>query len=310
MRRTLTQLGYAENTIADYIQIVSDFAGFHHKSPDLLTEVDIRNYLEHLANDKHVAWSTQHKAMCGIVCFYREVLHRDLGDFGQFTKASKPVRLPVVIAKERVLELLNAIPGETNRLVCKLLYSAGLRINEALDLRIQEIDFDRKTILVREPKFNHDRQTMLAESVIPELKSHLARVRRQHETDLTNGFGRVALPDALGRKYINADKQTGWQWVFPANKFSIDPADGVRKRYHLFDNTIQKATARAVKLCQIDQHFTPHCYRHCFGTHLYEGGTDILKIKELMGHKDIATTMIYVHLARKPSECIKSPFDP
>lgn len=309
MRRTMVGLRYAENTIEDYIQIVAEFSAFHHKSPELLTELDIRTYLEHLADDKKVAWSTQHKAMCGLVCFYREVLRRELGDFGQFTLAAAPKRLPVVISRKRVLQLLSEIRGEANRLICRLLYSAGLRINEALDLRIQEIDFDRKTILVREPKFNSDRQTMLAESVIADLLAHLSRVRRQHEIDLADGFGRVALPDALRLKYKNADRQIGWQWVFPASKFSIDPVDNLRKRYHLFDNTIQKATAKAVAQCGIDQHFTPHCFRHCFGTHLYESGVDILKIKELMGHRDISTTMIYVHLARKPGETIKSPLD-
>ena len=309
MRRTLKQLGYADNSIESYVEIVRDYAAYHRKSPDLLTEVDIRNYFEHLASDKNVAWSTQHKAMCGIVCFYREVLRRELGDFGQFSMASKPKRLPVVIARERVLELLKAVPGETNRRVCKLLYSAGLRISEALDLRIQEVDFDRKTILVREPKHNTDRQTMLADLVIPELRAHLDRVKRQHQMDLADGFGRVTLPHALARKYVNADRQPGWQWVFPAKGFSIDPADDRRKRFHIFDNTIQKALARAVAIVGIDQHFTPHCLRHCFGTHLYESGVDILRIKELMGHRDISTTMIYVHLARKPGETVKSPFD-
>lgn len=309
MRRTLTGLRYAENTIQDYISIVASFSAFHHKSPDLLTELDIRTYLDHLANDKKVAWSTQHKEMCAIVCFYREVLRRELEDFGQFTLAHAPKHLPVVISKERVFQLLSEIRGEINRLICRLMYGSGLRINEVLDLRIKEIDFDRKTVTVREPKFNTDRQTMLAESVIPDLRAHLDRVKRQHQIDLADGFGRVALPHALARKYLNADRQPGWQWAFPSHKFSIDPADGLRKRYHIFDNTIQKATAKAAAQCSIDQHFTPHCFRHCFGTHLYESGVDILKIKELMGHRDITTTMIYVHLARNPGECIKSPMD-
>jgi len=309
MRRELVRLNYKPSTIESYIGWVADFARFHRQSPDLLTEADIRTWLSHLANDQHVAWPTQHQAMCAVVCFYREVLRRELGDFGQFTMASKPKRLPVVVSKERVLEIISQVPGEVNRLVCRLLYSAGLRINEALDLRVQDVDFDRKTILVRAPKHDHDRMTMLADSVIPELKAHLDRVRRQHAADLLDGWGRVSLPNSLAKKYPNADREIGWQWVFPANRFSIDPSDGMRKRWHIFDNTVQKALARAVERVGVDQHFTPHCLRHCFGTHLYESGVDILKIKELMGHKDIATTMIYVHLARKPGETIKSPLD-
>ncbi len=309
MRRELVRLNYKESTIETYISWVADFAKFHHKSPDTLNESDIRCWLSYLANDRHVAWSTQCQAMNAVVCYYREILHRELGDFGQFTLASKPKRLPVIIAKNRVIELLNEIQGEENRLVCRILYSAGLRINEALDLRIQEVNFDRKTILIREPKHNHDRLTILADCVIPDLKKHLDRVRRQHAIDLADGFGRVSMPNALDRKYPNADRQIGWQWVFPAKQFSIDPKDGRRKRYHIFDNTIQKAVQRAVARLAIDQHFTPHSFRHHFGTHLYESGVDILKIKELMGHKDIATTAIYIHLARKPGETIKSPLD-
>ena len=185
----------------------------------------------------------------------------------------------------------------------------GLRIGEGIHLRIHDVDIDRKTILIREPKQNHDRMVMLPESLIPDLKAHMARVKRQHDIDLADGSGRVALPDALDRKYVNADREWGWQWLFPAKRFSIDPKDERRKRWHIDENTIQKATKKAVARMGVDQHFTPHNFRHCFGTHLYESGVDIYKIKELMGHKDISTTLIYVHLARKPGETIKSPLD-
>ncbi len=309
MRRELVRLNYKDSTIASYIAWMVEFTAFHRKKPEDLNEADIRHWLSHLANDKHVSWSTQHQAMCAVVCYYREVLRRELGDFGQFTLASKPKRLPVVVSKERVLQILSEVRGEENRLCLEILYGSGLRISEGTHLRVQEIDTNRKTILVREPKHNHDRVVMLPESLIQKLTTHLARVKRQHDIDLADGFGRVALPDALHRKYINADREWGWQWVFPAKSFSIDPKDDRRKRWHLDDNTLQKATKASVRRVGVDQHFTPHCFRHCFGTHLYESGVDILKIKELMGHKDIATTMIYVHLARKPGETIKSPLD-
>lgn len=309
MRRELVRLNYKESTISSYINWMIEFASYHRKSPDLLTEDDIRKWLSHLANDKHVAWSTQHQAMCAVVCYYREVLRRDLGDFGQFTLASKPKRLPVVVSRERVLQIMSEVQGEENRLVCRILYGGGLRIGEGIHLRIHDVDIDRKTILIREPKQNHDRMVMLPESLIPDLKAHMARVKRQHDIDLADGSGRVALPDALDRKYVNADREWGWQWLFPAKRFSIDPKDERRKRWHIDENTIQKATKKAVARMGVDQHFTPHNFRHCFGTHLYESGVDIYKIKELMGHKDISTTLIYVHLARKPGETIKSPLD-
>jgi len=309
MRRELKRLNYKASTIEQYINWCIEFAAYHKKSPEQIGEVEIRDWLSHLANDKNVAWSTQHQAMCAVVCLYREVLRRDLGDFGQFSLASKLKRLPVVVSRPRVFEIISEVIGGENQLVCKNLYGSCMRINEGLHLRIHDIDFDRKTVFVRAPKNDHDRLVMLPDKLIPELHVHIERVKRQHAKDLADGFGRVALPDALERKYKNADIEPGWQWVFPAKNFSIDPKDGKRKRWHIDDNTIQKAVKKAVMKCGIDQHFTPHCFRHCFGTHLYESGVDILKIKELMGHKDIATTMIYVHLARKPSETIQSPYD-
>lgn len=309
MRREMVRLNYKESTITSYVSWMIQFAAFHRRPPDQLNEADIRAWLSHLANDKHVAWGTQMQAMNAVVCYYREVLRRDLGDFGQFTLASKPKRLPVVVSRERVLQILAELQPEENRLVGRILYSGGLRIGEGIHLRIQDVDTDRKTILIRAPKQDHDRVVMLADSLLPDLKAHIARVKRQHEIDLADGFGRVALPDALERKYVNVDREWGWQWLFPAKRFSIDPKDQRRKRWHIDENTIQKATKRAVQRVGVDQHFTPHCFRHCFGTHLYESGVDILKIKELMGHKDVSTTMIYVHLARKPGETIKSPLD-
>lgn len=306
MRSVLTMKRYKRSTIEQYLGYCHDFAAFHRTDPREMREDHIRAFLTHLAEVKRVSWSTQHTAMCAIVCLYREVLRVQLGDFGQFSLAAKPKRLPVVIAQSKTLELLRAIAGEENRLVCRTLYGAGLRLNEGLDLRVQEIDFDRNAILIRAPKQDHDRQVMLPECLRVDLRAQIERMRFIWEHD---GGACVHLPDAIARKYRNAERDFGWQYVFGARRLSVDPEDGRLKRWHIHDNTIQKSVQAAKQLLGIPQRFTPHCFRHCFGTHLYESGVDIYRIKELMGHKKVETTLVYVHMARKPAECIKSPLD-
>lgn len=307
MREVMAMLRYKRSSIDQYLAYCYQFAAFHHRDPREMREPEIRQFLTHLAVNKKVSWSTQHTAMCAIVCLYREVLRVQLGDFGQFSLASKPKRLPVVISKPRAFELIKAIPGEENRLVCRVLYGCGLRLNEALGLRVQDVDFDRMTVLVRAPKQDHDRQVMLPQSVTADLKAQIERMRLRWQYD---GGAPVNLPEALRVKYRAAEREFCWQYVFGARGLSPDPEDGGRlKRWHIHPDTIAKAVHAARYLAAIEQRFTPHCFRHCFGTHLYESGTDIYRIKDLMGHKKIETTLIYVHLARKPAECIKSPMD-
>lgn len=307
MRDVMTMKRYKRNSIEKYLGYCHEFARFHHRDPREMREPEINKFLTHLAVDKKVSWSTQHSAMCAIVCLYREVLKVHLGDFGQFSMASKPKRLPIVIARERTFQLIESVGGEEIRLVCRLLYGCGLRINEGLDLRIQEIDFERGTVTVRAPKQDHDRQVMLPESIRADLKAQIERMRVRWEQD---GGACVALPDRVQVKYKNAEREFGWQYVFGARNISPDPNDAGRlKRWHLHDDTIAKAVRAARFRIGLLQRFTPHCFRHCFGTHLYESGTDIYRIKDLMGHRKIETTLIYVHLARKPAECIKSPLD-
>lgn len=307
MRETMVLLRYKRNSIAQYLGYCYQFAQFHHRDPREMRETEIREFLTYLADKKKVSWSTQHSAMCAIVCLYREVLKVKLGDFGQFSLAAKPKRLPIVVAQARTMELLKAVIGEENRLICRTLYGCGLRINEGLSLRIQDVDFERKTVLVRAPKQDHDRQVMLPESLVADLKAQVERMRLRWQQD---GQACVNLPDNLRAKYKNAEREFGWQYVFGAKFLSADSDDGGRlKRWHIHENTIQKAVHAARFLIGLDHRFTPHCFRHCFGTHLYESGVDIYRIKDLMGHKKIETTLVYVHLARKPAECIKSPLD-
>lgn len=297
---------YKRTTIESYLGWCYQFAKFHRRDPRELRESDIRDFLTFLAEKRKVSWSSQHQAMCAIVCLYREVIKVELGDFGQFTLAAKPKRLPIVISQPRTFEVINAVQGEENRLVCRVLYGCGLRINEALDLRIQDVDFERGTVTIRAPKQDHDRQVMLPESIREDVRAQIERMRRRWQQD---GQTCVPLPDRLKYKYRHAEREFGWQYVFGARSLSVDPEDGRLKRWHIHDDTIAKAVRAARYLIGLTQRFTPHCFRHCFGTHLYESGTDIYRIKELMGHKKIETTLIYVHLARKPAECIKSPLD-
>lgn len=306
MRDVMTLKRYKRKSIEQYLSYCIQFAAFHHRDPREMREPEIQAFLTHLAVEKKVAWSTQHNAMCAIVCLYREVLKIHLGDFGQFTKAALPQRLPIVISQPRTFEIIAAVAGEENRLVCRTLYGCGLRIQEGIDLRVQEIDFERGTVTIRGPKQDHDRQVMLPESLRDDLQAQIGRMKYLWQQD---GQACVHLPDAIGRKYPAAEREFGWQYVFGARGLSVDPDDGRLKRWHIHKNTIQKAVAAARYRIGMSQRFTPHCFRHCFGTHLYEAGTDIYRIQKLMGHKKIETTMIYVHLARKPAECIKSPLD-
>jgi len=306
MRDVLAMKRYKVSTINQYIGWCYQFAKFHQRDPRELREPEIRTWLTHLAVTENVAWSTQHQAMCAVVCLYREVLKIELGDFGQFSLAAKPKRLPIVISQPRTFELIAAVTDWTNRLVCRMLYGCGLRINEGLGLRIQDVDFERSTVLVRAPKQDHDRQVMLPESIRTDLQTQIAQMKLLWQQD---GGACVHLPDAVGRKYPSSERAFEWQYIFGARSLAVDPADGRLKRWHIHENTIQKAVAAARPSIGLTQRFTPHCFRHCFGTHLYESGVDIYRIKDLLGHKQIETTLIYVHLARKPAECIKSPLD-
>jgi integron integrase len=273
-----------------------------------MAEPDIGAYLAYLAVHENVAASTQDQAMSAILFLYRNVLHRSLNPSLEDLRARKPKRIPIVLAREEVRSVLHAMKG-TSELAAQLLYGSGLRLLECLRLRVQDIDFAQSEIVVRDGKGEKDRVTVLPLSLVPNLKAHLAIVRAIHERDLTLGYGRVPLPYALASKYPNADREWIWQYIFPSPDRSIDPRDGSAKRYHLDPSVIQKAVRQAALRSGVAKHVTPHTFRHSFATHLLEGGYDIRTVQELLGHKDVKTTMIYTHVLNRGGLAVRSPLD-
>lgn len=239
---------------------------------------------------------------------YHQVLKVDPGDFGDVVRAKKPKRLPVVLSREEMQAVLSNLHGEL-WLIGSLLYGSGLRLMESIKLRIKDIDFERGEVMVREGKGKQDRRTMLPNALVEPLQKHLRKVRALHEYDLAAGYGEVWLPGALGKKYPNAGREWGWQYVFPASRRSRDPESGAIRRHHTFETNIQKAVKAAVQVAGLTKRVGPHTFRHCFATHLLESGYDIRTVQELLGHKDVKTTMIYTHVLNKGGKGVRSPLD-
>ncbi len=300
--------GYSFKTIEAYQHWIKDFIIFNKKThPVNLGKEDVERYLTYLAVSKKVSASTQNQALCAILYLYKNIIKKELGWLEDIVRAKKRRRLPVVFTKaeiKRVFENLEGVP----KLVCSLLYGSGLRLGEALRLRVKDINFDYKQIIVREAKGNKDRITTLPNAVILELKKHMNGVYLQHKHDLQKGLGRTKLPFALAKKYPNADREFGWQYVFPSDKFITDKETGLIYRFHVHESTIQKAIRNACKEAKIIKHGTAHTFRHSFATHLLENGYDIRTIQELLGHNSVKTTMIYTHVANMGAG-IRSPLD-
>jgi integron integrase len=233
----------------------------------------------------------------------------DLPWLGELVRAQRPVRLPTVLTEAEVRRLLASVQGEMARLMVGLLYGAGLRQAECLALRVKDVDFAYRQILVRDGKGAKDRVTMLPERLVAPLQAHLGKVRLLHARDLRAGYGAVALPSALRRKYPNAARQWAWQFLFPSSRLSTDPADGATRRHHVYPDTLGRAVQRAAKLAGIDKPVSCHTLRHSFATHLFERGHDIRTVQELLGHSDVSTTMIYTHVMNKGARGVKSPLD-
>lgn len=265
-------------------------------------------FLTHLAVDRKVAASTQNQALSALLFLYREVLKRDLNGLEDIEPARRPSRLPVVLTRDEVKAVLNHISGEEWMMAC-LLYGAGLRLMECLRLRLKDLDFGYLQIVVRDGKGQKDRVTMLPQAMVEPLKRHLEHVRALHQQDLREGFGAVYLPDALERKYPQAAKEWGWQYVFPAKKRSIDPRSSKVRRHHYDENGLQRAVKEAVRAAGIPKPASCHSFRHSFATHLLEAGYDIRTVQELLGHKDVSTTMIYTHVMNKGGKGVRSPMD-
>jgi len=309
LREAIRVRHYSYKTEQSYVQWVKRFILFHNKRhPAEMGEVEIRQFLNHLAVNKHVAASTQNQALCAIVFLYKYVIEKNPGEFQNVVWAKKSVRLPVVLTREEVRAIIEQLTGD-KKLVVSLLYGSGLRLNECLGLRVKDIDFANSVIIVRAAKGNKDRSTILAENLKPALQSQLERVKTLHGSDLADGYGTVNLPTAIVRKYPNIGREYGWQYVFPADSLTVDPRTGVKQRYHLGEWAIQRALYDAKHQVGLTKHISAHTFRHSFATHLLESGYDIRTIQELLGHQSVKTTMIYTHVLKHGGHYVRSPAD-
>jgi integron integrase len=300
---------YSYRTEQAYVGWIRRYILFHRKRhPVEMGKVDIERFLTALAVDRHVAASTQNQALAALLFLYKEVLRKDPGWLEGVVRAKRPQRLPIVLTGSEVEVLLAALDGVT-WIMALLLYGSGLRLMECLRLRIKDIDCGRREILVREGKGAKDRVTMLPSAVVPKLTVHLERVRELHAADVAAGLGGVALPDALAHKYPNAGHEWGWQWVFPASTISADPRTGERRRHHLHETVLQRAIREARRRAGLTKLIGPHTLRHTFATHLLAAGYDIRTVQELLGHRDLKTTMIYTHVLNRGGRGVQSPAD-
>jgi integron integrase len=292
-----------------YISWARRFIQFHKKRhPREMGEAEIRAFISHLAVERDITASTQTVALSALLFLYRDVLKQELPYVSQIERARKPKRLPVVFARDETTRILAQLEG-THWIVAGLLYGSGLRLMECLRLRVKDVDFSYRQLTVRNGKGDKDRITMLPAKLKQPLIRHLQKVKVLHEEDLANGLGAVFLPYALAQKYPNAPKQWGWQYVFPASGRSIDPRGGIQRRHHLSEDAVQKAIRKAINNARIAKHGSCHTLRHSFATHLLEDGYDIRTVQELLGHKDVKTTMIYTHVLNRGGKGVTSPID-
>ena len=309
VRHVLRFRHYSYQTEKTYVHWIKRFIFFHDKRhPREMGKEEVECFLTSLAVDRQVSAATQNQALHALLFLYREVLAQEIGWLTDIVPAKRPQRLPTVLTQQEVRSLLSAVQ-EVPWLIVNLLYGAGLRLTEGLRLRVKDIDFTSNQIVVREGKGDKDRITMLPTVVKEPLAAHLTRVRALHQCDLARGFGRVALPDALDRKYRDAACEWGWQWVFPAPHLSIDPRSGIQRRHHLFESVPQRALREAARQVRLSKPANPHILRHSFATHLLEAGYDIRTIQELLGHRDVSTTMIYTHVLNRGGRGVASPAD-
>jgi len=300
---------YSLRTEKTYVDWIKRYIWHNDKRhPKDMGAIEVEAFLSYLAVKRNVSASTQNQAKSALLYLYQEVLAVELPWLDNVTQAKAPKRLPVVLTQAEVQAVLSRLDG-TMWLIASLLYGSGLRIMEALRLRVKDIDFARREILVREGKGFKDRVTMLPMSMLEPLKSHLLKVQILHNDDLSIGHGEVFMPMALDRKYPSAGKDWRWQYVFPSVKLSVDPRSKLVRRHHADEKTVQRAVKKAVNLAGLTKLATPHTFRHSFATHLLEGGYDIRTIQELLGHSDLATTMIYTHVLNKGGRGVSSPLD-
>jgi integron integrase len=309
VRNAIRLKHYSIGTEQAYTYWVKEFVLFHQKRhPSEMADAEVGQFLTHLAVKRKVAAATQNQAFSALLFLYGEVLNRPLDTVAEIRRAKRPSKLPLVFTRDEVRLLLRRLDG-SKWLMASLLYGSGLRLMECLRLRVKDLDFGDAQVLVRDGKGQKDRVTMLPESLKEPLQRHLEKVKALHEKDLKAGFGEVYLPFALERKYPKASRQWGWQYVFPASKLSKDPRSEVIRRHHVDATVLQSAVKEAIRDAGIPKPGTPHTLRHSFATHLLEGGYDIRTVQELLGHKDVSTTMIYAHVLNKGGKGVKSPLD-
>jgi integron integrase len=300
---------YSRRTVRAYLGWIRRFILFHNKRhPNEMGEPEVTKFLSSLAVDRGVSASTQNQALAALLYLYQHLQGRRLDWMNEITCAKRPERLPVVLTRNEIRALLAAIAPDMG-IIARLLYGSGLRLLEALQLRIKDIDLERREIHVRDGKGRKDRRTMIPGVLVEALQAHLRVVRNQHESDRSAGAGFVELPDALRIKYPGAPREWSWQWVFPATRHYLDTATGERRRHHLHETVVQRAVRAASLKAGITRPVSPHTLRHSFATHLLEDGCDIRTIQELMGHKDVATTMIYTHVLNRGAAGVRSPLD-
>lgn len=299
---------YAYRTEETYVQWIRRYILFHNKRhPIEMGKVEIEAFLTHLAVQGQVAASTQNQALSALLFLYREVLDMEVAGVNAI-RAKRPQYVPTVLTKQEAIAVIEQCDG-IHQLVVRLLYGSGLRLIEGLRLRVKDVDFAQQQILVRDGKGSKSRVTMLPSSVAAELQDHLISVQRQHQRDLNRGFGAVHLPFALERKYPNANREWIWQYVFPASQIVKDPRNELMCRHHLHESGVQKVVKQAVRAAKLTKRAGCHTFRHSFATHLLESGYDIRTIQELLGHKDVKTTMIYTHVLNKGGQGVRSPLD-
>jgi integron integrase len=309
VRRTIRTRHYSRRTELAYVGWIRRFIFFHgRQNPAEMGTLEVARYLTSLAVQGHVSASTQNQAFSALLFLYREVLQRDLTGLDEVVRAKRPVRLPQVLSRDEVGAILRQTRG-TSCLMASLIYGAGLRVLECTRLRVKDIDLPRGELIVRDGKGRKDRRTVVPQRLVPALRAHLDRVGRLHEADLRDGAGSVTLPDALDRKYPSASREWGWQWVFSAARLYFEAGTGERHRHHLHESALQRTFKDAVRAAGISKPATCHTLRHSFATDLLEDGYDIRTIQELLGHSDVATTMIYTHVLNRGGRGVRSPLD-
>ncbi|MCU7797611.1 MAG: integron integrase [Candidatus Thiodiazotropha sp. (ex Myrtea spinifera)] len=300
---------YSPNTEKSYLAWINRFLLFHSgKHPCDCGEIELASFLEHLAINRKVSGATQGLALNALVFFFSRVLERPLGQIGPYKRPKKPGRLPTILSPDEIHNLLNGLTP-TNRLMIRLMYGTGMRVMECVSVRLKDLDFEYLQITIRAGKGKKDRYVPLPKALISDLQKQIEGVKQKHEKDVEAGYGSVYMPEALARKYPNAEYELGWQYLFPASRISQDPRSGIVRRHHIHQTVIQKSIKRAATQSGILKRVTSHTLRHSFATHLLESGTDIRTVQDLLGHADVSTTMIYTHVAGLGSQGVKSPLD-